>query len=97
LVEGLYALMQSKVHEPVNIGNPKEMTILEMAEVINKITGNTAQNVFKELPPDDPQQRRPDISKAKSLLNWEPRVSLMDGLTKTLEYFKEENFFDKTK
>ena len=90
LVEGLYALMQSKTHEPVNIGNPNEMSILEIADVINKITGNIQSHVYKDLPPDDPKQRCPDISKAKSLLQWQPKVGLTDGLTKTLEYFRAE-------
>ncbi len=90
LVEGLFALMQSKTHEPVNIGNPTEMSILEIADVINKITGNIQSHVYKDLPPDDPQQRCPNISKANTLLKWQPKVSLTEGLTKTLEYFKAE-------
>lgn len=90
LVEGLYALMQSKTHEPVNIGNPTEMSILEIADVINKITGNIQSHVYKDLPPDDPQQRCPNITKAKTLLKWQPKVSLTEGLTKTLEYFQAE-------
>ncbi len=91
LVEGLYALMQSKVHEPVNIGNPSEMSILEIADVINKITGNIKSHVYKDLPPDDPQQRCPNITKAQTLLKWQPKVTLTEGLTKTLEYFQHEN------
>jgi dTDP-glucose 4,6-dehydratase len=90
LVEGLYALMQSKVHEPVNIGNPNEMSILEIADAINKITGNFQSHIYKDLPSDDPQQRCPNIAKAKSLLQWQPKVGLTEGLTKTLEYFKAE-------
>ena len=90
LVEGLYALMQSKTHEPVNIGNPNEMSILEIADVINKITGNIKSHVYQELPPDDPKQRCPDITKAKSLLQWQPKVGLTEGLSKTLEYFRAE-------
>jgi dTDP-glucose 4,6-dehydratase len=90
LVEGLFALMQSKTHEPVNIGNPTEMSILEIADVINKITGNIQSHVYKDLPPDDPQQRCPNIAKANSLLKWQPKVSLTEGLTKTLEYFQAE-------
>jgi dTDP-glucose 4,6-dehydratase len=88
LVEGLYALMQSKTHEPVNIGNPNEMSILEIADVINKITGNIQSHLYKDLPPDDPKQRCPDISKAKSLLQWQPKMGLTEGLSKTLEYFR---------
>lgn len=91
LVEGIYALMQSRVHEPVNIGNPNEMSILEIADVINKITGNIKSHIYKDLPPDDPRQRCPNISKAQTLLKWQPKVSLTDGLTKTLVYFKSEN------
>jgi len=91
LVEAIYLAMQGTQHDPVNIGNPKELTILEMADVINKIAGNTAKHVFKDLPPDDPQQRRPDITRAQTLLKWSPKVELNDGLTKTLEYFKSEN------
>lgn len=90
LVEGIFALMQSKVHEPVNIGNPNEMSILEIADVINKITGNIQSHVYKDLPPDDPKQRCPDITKAKALLQWQPKVGLTEGLTKTLEYFRAE-------
>ncbi len=90
LVAGLFALMQSKTHEPVNIGNPNEMSILEIADVINKITGNIQSHVYKDLPPDDPKQRCPNISKAQSLLKWQPKVTLSDGLTKTLEYFRAE-------
>ena len=90
LTEGLYTLMQSKVHDPVNIGNPNEMSILEIADVINKITGNIQSHIYKDLPPDDPQQRCPNISKAQSLLKWQPRIGLTDGLTKTLQYFQQE-------
>lgn len=90
LVEGLYALMQSKTHEPVNIGNPNEMSILEIADAINKIAGNIQSHVYKDLPSDDPQQRCPNITKAQSLLKWQPRVGLTEGLTKTLEYFQQE-------
>ena len=92
MVEGLFALMQSKIHEPVNIGNPTEMSILEIADVINKITGNIKSHIYKDLPPDDPQQRCPNITKAQTLLKWQPKVSLTDGLTKTLAYFQAEKF-----
>jgi dTDP-glucose 4,6-dehydratase len=73
---------------PVNIGNPEEHTILEFAEIILKITGSRSKIAFKELPVDDPKQRRPDITKAKNLLNWEPQVSLEAGLKETIKYFK---------
>ncbi len=90
MAEGLFALMQSKVHEPVNIGNPTEMSILEIADVINKITGNIKSHVYKDLPADDPKQRCPNITKAQTLLKWQPKVSLTEGLSKTLAYFQEE-------
>lgn len=90
LVEGLYALMQSDVHDPVNVGNPHEMTIKELADAVNKITGNTQAHQFKPLPPDDPKQRCPNISKAREKLKWQPKTSLTDGLQETLNYFKKE-------
>src|SRR5690349_9463978 len=79
LVDGLYRLMQSDERYPVNLGNPREMTILEFAEHIRAMTGAKSEIVYEPLPEDDPKQRRPDISKAKSILGWEPRVSLEDG------------------
>ncbi len=90
LVEGIYRLMMSGETEPVNIGNPNEMTVLQLAERILKKTGSKSKIVFKPLPVDDPKQRRPDISKAKKLLKWEPVVSLEEGLDRTIEYFKEK-------
>ncbi|MBI3599372.1 MAG: SDR family oxidoreductase [Nitrospinae bacterium] len=90
LVEGIYRLMMSDETEPVNIGNPNEMTVLQLAERISKKTGSKSKIVFKPLPVDDPKQRRPDISKAKKILNWEPVVSLEDGLDRTIEYFEEK-------
>ncbi|MBI3582602.1 MAG: SDR family oxidoreductase [Nitrospinae bacterium] len=89
LVEGIYRLMMSEESEPVNIGNPNEMTVLQLAERILKKADSKSRIVFKPLPVDDPKQRRPDISKAKKLLKWEPVVSLEDGLDRTIEYFKE--------
>lgn len=88
-VEGIYRLMLSGVNEPVNIGNPYEMTILEFAHKIIGITGSKSKIIFQPLPLDDPKQRRPDISKAKRLLDWEPKVGLEDGLRMTVEWFKE--------
>jgi nucleoside-diphosphate-sugar epimerase len=73
----------------VNIGNPEEHTILEFAEIILKMTGSSSNIVFKELPVDDPKQRRPDITKARKLLDWEPKVSLEQGLKETIKYFKD--------
>ena len=88
LVDGIYRLMLSGERYPVNLGNPREMTILEFAEHIRRLTAAKSDIVFQPLPEDDPKQRRPDISKAKSLLGWEPRVLLDDGLRQTVEYFR---------
>lgn len=89
-VEGLFQLMESKEIRPVNIGNPKELSILELADTINKLLDNKAGVEFKPLPTDDPQRRRPDITRAKEVLNWEPKISLAEGLQKTFEYFRDE-------
>jgi dTDP-glucose 4,6-dehydratase len=88
LVDGLYRLAFSDERYPVNLGNPQEMTILEFAERIGGLTGPTPRLDFRELPQDDPKRRQPDISKAKQLLDWAPRVSLEDGLRETIEYFR---------
>jgi dTDP-glucose 4,6-dehydratase len=88
LIEGIYRLMQSDEHTPVNIGNPNEITILEFAQRVKALTGSDVPIIFKPLPQDDPKQRCPDISKAKKLLNWEPKVPLQQGLERTLNYFK---------
>ena len=88
LVDGLYRLMQSDERYPVNLGNPIEMTILEFAERIRLMTGSRSKIVYEPLPEDDPKQRRPDISKARTVLGWEPRVALEDGLRDTVEYFQ---------
>lgn len=90
LIEGIYRLMQSDEHYPVNIGNPQEITILEFAYRIKQLTGSQVPIVFEPLPQDDPKQRRPDISKARALLNWEPKVPLQEGLERTLAYFREQ-------
>ena len=87
-VEGLYRLLMSDYVLPLNIGNPDEITILEFAEEIIKLTGTEQQIVFKELPKDDPLQRQPDITRAKEILNWEPKISRSEGMKKTFEYFK---------
>jgi len=89
LVDGLYRLMLSDERYPVNLGNPQELTILEFAERIRRLTGSAAPLAFKPLPEDDPKKRRPDITKAKRVLGWEPRVSLEDGLKETVFYFQE--------
>jgi len=88
LIEGIYRLMMSDYHLPVNIGNPREMTMLEFAEQIIRVTGAKSRIVFKPLPQDDPKQRKPDIAKAKKLLKWEPQVQLAEGLKKTIQYFR---------
>jgi dTDP-glucose 4,6-dehydratase len=90
LVEGIYRLMNSDEHEPVNIGNPQEITILEFAERIRSLLESEVPIVFKPLPQDDPKQRCPDISKAKRLLGWEPKVNLDEGLRLTLRFFQQQ-------
>jgi dTDP-glucose 4,6-dehydratase len=88
LVDGIIRLMLSDTNEPVNIGNPVEMTIKEIAETIIRMTGATSRIIYKPLPTDDPKQRRPDITRARQILGWEPRVQLEEGLVKTIEYFR---------
>ncbi len=88
LVEGIYRLLFSDYSQPMNIGNPDEITIREFGEEIIKLTGTMQKMVFKELPTDDPKQRRPDITKARNILNWEPKVGRAEGLKITYEYFK---------
>jgi dTDP-glucose 4,6-dehydratase len=90
LVDGLYRLMLSEERYPVNLGNPREMTILEFAERICKLTHSSSPIERRPLPEDDPRQRRPDISKAKRLLGWEPAVPLEEGLKHTAEYFRRK-------
>ncbi len=88
LVEGILRLSRSATHTPVNIGNPGEWTILECAKEVLAVTGATSEIRFKPLPQDDPTRRRPDITLAKSLLNWEPKIMLREGLTRSLAYFQ---------
>ena len=88
LVDGITRLMLSPENDPVNIGNPVEMTIKEIAETIIRMTGSTSTIVYRPLPTDDPKQRRPDITRARTLLGWEPKVQLEEGLIKTIEYFR---------
>jgi dTDP-glucose 4,6-dehydratase len=90
LIDGIYKLMLSDEHLPVNIGNPQEITILEFAERIRKHFDNVPQIIFEPLPQDDPKRRCPDISKAKRILKWEPKINLEEGLKRTLAYFKHE-------
>lgn len=89
LVEGIYRLLLSDYHLPVNIGNPSEITLLEFAEEIIALTGTKQKIVFLPLPKDDPKQRKPDITKAKEILGWEPKVDRKEGLKITYEYFKQ--------
>jgi dTDP-glucose 4,6-dehydratase len=88
LVDGIIKLMLSSENDPVNIGNPVEMTIKQIAETIIAMTGSSSKIVYRPLPTDDPKQRRPDITRARTLLGWEPKVQLEEGLIKTIEYFR---------
>ncbi len=88
LVDGIVRLMESNVNDPVNIGNPHEMTIEGIARAIIRLTGSTSRLVYRPLPEDDPKVRQPDITRARTLLGWEPKVGLEDGLARTLEYFR---------
>lgn len=90
LVEGIYRLLLSDCTDPVNIGNPDELTMLELAEEIQQLTNTTSKIVFKELPLDDPKVRQPDIAKAKELLDWTPSVQRKEGLLKTISYFAQK-------
>ena len=90
LIAGLSLLLKADHHLPVNIGNPHEMSVLEFAKKIIELTGSKSQIIFKPLPEDDPQVRQPDISKAKAILGWEPKVRLEEGLIKTIEYFQSK-------
>jgi dTDP-glucose 4,6-dehydratase len=88
LIEGIYRLMMSDTPLPVNIGNPREMTMIEFAEAVRATTGSRSKLVFKPLPQDDPKQRQPDITRARRLLGWEPKVTLEKGLEQTIAYFR---------
>ena len=90
LIAGIYKLLESDEHEPVNIGNPQEITILEFAERVRALVGTAAPIVFQPLPQDDPKQRCPDITKARRLLRWEPKVGLEEGLRITYDYFRKQ-------
>ncbi len=90
LIDGIYRLSQANVHDPVNIGNPTEFTIADFARLIIKLTGSQSTLVHKPLPVDDPKQRRPDITRARQLLGWEPKVDLEDGLWRTIEFFRDK-------
>ena len=91
LLEGIYKLMQSDIHSPVNLGNPVEVSVLELADIILRLTGSKSSLINRELPPDEPRVRQPDISKARNLLDWQPQITLEDGLQRTIEWFKANN------
>ena len=90
LIDGIVLLSRSDEHMPTNVGNPVEFTILECAEAVLEVTGSSSKLCFEPLPQDDPTRRKPDISKARSVLGWEPKVSLRDGLKMSLEFFKSK-------
>jgi dTDP-glucose 4,6-dehydratase len=90
LIDGILRLVNREEHMPVNIGNPDEFTILECAHQVIELTGSRSEICYLPMPQDDPTRRRPDITKARTLLDWEPRTSLREGLFKTIEYFKND-------
>lgn len=90
MVKGIYSLILSKYNYPINLGNPHESTILELAELIIKLTKSKSKIIYKPLPEDDPKVRQPDIKRANELLHWQPQVSLIDGLNTTIEYFRQK-------
>ena len=88
LIEGIYRLLQSEESDPVNIGNPREMSILDFARAITEAVGSTSEIAFRDLPVDDPKTRQPDITRARTILGWEPKVTLEEGLERTVAYFR---------
>ncbi len=90
LVDGIRRMMEADFHLPINLGNPNEKTVLEVAHIIKELTGTKSELVMKELPTDDPKRRLPDISRAKEVLGWQPQVELNDGLTKTISWFESQ-------
>jgi nucleoside-diphosphate-sugar epimerase len=88
-IKGILALLDSHERGPINIGNPVEFTMMELSEIVLELTGSKSKIVYRPLPEDDPLQRRPDITKARELLGWEPAVELRDGLVRTIDWFKE--------
>jgi dTDP-glucose 4,6-dehydratase len=90
LVDGVIRLLNSDLNEPVNIGNPQEMTIEEIARTIIRLTGSSSKIVYRPLPEDDPKVRQPDITRARTLLGWEPKVPLEEGLMRTLDYVRKK-------
>jgi dTDP-glucose 4,6-dehydratase len=89
LIDGIFRLAMSDFHEPVNIGNPREMTIKQFAHEIIRITGTKSTIEYRPLPVDDPKVRQPDITRAKKILGWEPRVQFNEGIKQTIEYFRQ--------
>jgi dTDP-glucose 4,6-dehydratase len=89
LIEGIIRMMRASTHEPVNLGNPNEFTIMELAQLLVRLTHTKSRIVFKPLPEDDPRQRKPDIKRARALLRWQPKVPLKDGLDRTVAWFRE--------
>lgn len=90
LIEGIYALLMSRVNDIFNLGNPKEISVIKLAKLIILLSGSESKIIYKVLPQDDPKRRRPDISKARKVLNWKPSVGLEDGLTRTIDYFRKK-------
>ena len=90
LVEGIWRLLPIDYHEPVNLGNPAEITILEFAEEIRKLAGSTSEIVYRPIPQDDPKVRQPDITRARQLLGWEPKVGRDEGLKRTMDFFRRK-------
>src|SRR5262245_4202230 len=91
LIEGIYRLLISNETDPINIGNPSELSVLEFARTIRTLTGSSSEIVFKPLPVDDPRVRQPDVTRARKLLDWEPRVELREGLRRTVDFFRQES------
>jgi len=89
LIDGIFRLAMSNFHDPVNLGNPREMSIKQFAEEIIRITGTKSTIEYKPLPVDDPKVRQPDITRARKVLSWEPRVQFEEGIKETIEYFKQ--------
>ena len=89
-IRGFLALLDSDETGPINIGNPNEFTMLELADLVKEVTGSSSEIVFEPLPVDDPTQRQPDITLARELLGWEPKIELREGLTRTAAYFREK-------
>ena len=90
LIEGIVRLLRSDHHDPVNIGNPEEYSVLDLARMVKDLSGSDSEIVFEPRPVDDPSVRRPDITKARQILGWEPKVPVRDGLARTIEWFRTD-------